>query len=184
MELKARLNQIAKMILIGTVVVSLAACTTHKRRDAMALNDANASYGNEGAQSSGIGEETNFGDQGGASRHSVASNQRVYYFDYDSNVVHDGDKNSIQAHGAKLASNPNAKVMLEGHTDPRGSREYNIGLGERRAKAIGEVMVAKGASQSQIRVVSYGAEKLASKGHTESDYQQDRRGVIVENNAG
>lgn len=181
MEFKARFNQIAKIILVGTIVVSLTACTTHKRRDAMALNDANASYGND-AQASGIGEESNFGDQGAG--HHVASNKHVYYFDFDSNVIHDADKSSIQTHGAKLASNPHAKIMLEGHTDPRGSREYNIGLGERRAKAIGDVMIAKGANPSQIRVVSYGAEKLASTGHTESDYQQDRRGVVIKNNAG
>jgi peptidoglycan-associated lipoprotein len=174
-----KLNHIAKIILVGTLIVSLAACTSHKRRDAMAINDANASYG-AGAEATGLGEESNFGDQGGS--HRLASNKRTFYFDYDSNVVHDADKPYIASNAKKLAANPNSKIMLEGHTDPRGSREYNIGLGERRAKAIGEVMISKGVNPSQIRVVSYGAEKLASTGRTESDYQQDRRGVIVHSN--
>ena len=70
-------------------------------------------------------------------------------------------------------------VLLEGHTDPRGSREYNIGLGERRAKAVAQVLTDKGVDPSQIRVVSYGAEKLATAGHSDSDYQLDRRVVLV-----
>jgi len=175
-----KLTKWATIILIGAVAVSLTACS-HKRRDALAINDANASYSSDAAQATGAGDESNFGDQGSDS-HRVASNKRVFYFDFDSNAVHDADKPAIEANARKVATSSNSKIMLEGHTDPRGSREYNIGLGERRAKAIGDVMISKGVNPSQIRVVSYGAEKLASTGHTESDYQQDRRGVIVHSN--
>lgn len=170
-----RLKQWIKVILLGGCIISLAACTSkHKPQDELAINDANSAY--EDTQSAGLGNESRFGDQ--ASGTHVASN-RVYYFDFDSNVVHDQDKPAIVANAKKLAASPSTKAMLEGHTDPRGSREYNIGLGERRAKAVAQILTAQGVSRDQIRVVSYGAEKLASNGHSEADYQRDRRGVLI-----
>lgn len=169
-----KLNKWMQVILIGSSIVTLAACSTHKKPDHSAVMAANESYG---ANASGIGHESSFGDRNGTRR--LASNGRVYYFDYDSNVVRDADKASVAANATHLVSNPQTKVTVEGHTDPRGSREYNIGLGERRAKAISEILTNKGGSPNQVRVVSYGAEKLAAAGHTEGDYQQDRRAVIV-----
>ena len=163
------------------LMVTVAACSSHKRRDASAINEANAAY-SDGAQASGVGEERNFGDtSGGSQGRSHIASKRTYYFDFDKYNVHEGDKPAIAANARTIAAQ-NKKVMVEGHTDPRGSREYNIGLGERRAKSVAEVLIAKGVHPSQVRVVSYGAEKLASTGHTESDYQQDRRGVLVHTN--
>lgn len=170
-----KLNKWIKVILIGSSLLTLAACSSARRHDQSAVNDANASY-NSDAQSSGLGQESSFGDQAGGSR---AKSGRVYYFDYDSNVVRPEYLSAIGANARYLASHANASVIVEGHTDPRGSREYNIGLGERRAKAVAQILTDKGANPAQIRVVSYGAEKLASPGHTEADFQQDRRAVIV-----
>lgn len=175
------LKKLTKILIVGCAVLTLAGC--HSKRKCMdqdAINDANAAYAcNDGAQASGMGMESGFGDQaGGGSKHLASKN--TYYFDYDSNAVHSDDKPAIEANASHLAGRPDAKVMLEGHTDPRGSREYNIGLGERRANSVAKILTEKGASPDQIRVVSYGAEKLASNGHTEEDYQQDRRAVIVD----
>lgn len=167
------LNKWIKVVLVGVSIVALSACSSkHKNQDQSAVNDANDAY-NAGAQSSGLGEESSFGDnvKGGLA-------QRVYYFDFDSNVVRDQDKPAIVANADKI-SRTGSKVMVEGNTDPRGSREYNIGLGERRAKAVANILTAKGVNPSQVRVVSYGSEKLASTGHSEADYQLDRRAVIV-----
>ncbi len=163
-----------KIILVGVTIVSLTACSSGRKRSQDAVNSENQSYSD--ATSSGVGDETRFGDQAGGKR--VASNGRVYYFDYDSNVVHDDDKPAIQHHASKLAGS-SATAMVEGHTDPRGSREYNIGLGERRAKSVAQIMAANGVKPNQVRVVSYGAEKPASPGTSEADYQQDRRVVLV-----
>lgn len=170
-----KFNQWIKLILIGSSMMALAACTSaHKRPSDSAINEANAAY-NEDAQSSGLGQESRFGDEG--SEHRV--NSRVYYFAFDSNVVQEADKPAILANANYLLSHARAKIMLEGHTDPRGSREYNIGLGERRAKAVAEIMTSRGVNPAQIRVVSYGAEKLAAPGRSEADYQKDRRVVLV-----
>ncbi len=172
-----KFKQWIQIILVSFVALVLGACASHKRQYDNSVNDANAAYSAQ-AQSAGLGEESSFGDQGpGGSRSSLS--KRVYYFDFDSDVVHEDDKPAINANANYLIAHPNAKIMLEGHTDPRGSREYNIGLGERRAKAVAQMMIAKGVNPSQIRVVSYGAEKLAAPGRTEADYQLDRRVVLV-----
>ena len=173
-----KLKQWINVILIGSSILTLAACSSHKHRDSAAINDANSAYNSDEAQSSGLGEESNFGDQEGKGGQQAAA-KRTYYFDFDSSSVRESDKPAINANARYLTAHQSAKIMLEGNTDPRGSREYNIGLGERRAKSVAEILIAQGVSPTQIRVVSYGAEKLASAGHTDSDYQQDRRVVLA-----
>lgn len=169
-----------KQLFIISIMVALAACAHKRPYSQQAVNYANAAYNQSDddarAQSSGIGEGAQFNDTG---RRGHLLSKRIYYFDFDSNVVHSEDKPAIIANANYLVAHPNAKVMLEGHTDPRGSREYNIGLGERRAKAVANILTSNGVNRSQIRIVSYGAQKLASMGHTESDYQLDRRVVLV-----
>lgn len=162
-----------KLGLLVGAVVSVAACSSNKKRDDSAINDANAAYG---AEASGMNGDERFND--GASGERTLS-KRTYYFDFDSNIVHEEDRPAIEANADYLVAHPNIKVILEGHTDPRGSREYNIGLGERRAKAVAELLSAKGVRSSQMRIVSYGAEKLASPGRSDSDYQLDRRVVLA-----
>lgn len=104
---------------------------------------------------------------------------KVVYFDYDSSGVKDSDRAVIQAHANYLAQHPEAKVTLEGHTDERGTREYNIGLGERRANAVKQMMLLSGAAAAQISTVSYGEERPASLGHDESSWEKNRRVEIV-----
>jgi len=165
-----------KTTLVCTSVIALAACSSMRKShdDTAAVNDANSAYN---AQASGLGDESGFDDQAGGSQKNLSS--RIYYFDFDSFVVHDEDKPAIYSNANYLMSHSGAKVMLEGHTDPRGSREYNIALGEHRAKAVADILTAKGVNPAQIRVVSYGAQKLAMPGHSEDAYQQDRRVVLV-----
>lgn len=175
--------QLKKWIQMTAVVLSMATvvgCSSkHKNQDELAINDANSAYSDDDASSSGLGEESSIGGDDQVGKRRVASNGRVYYFDFNSNVVRDSDKPAIIANAEKLSSQSHTKVMVEGHTDPRGSREYNIGLGERRAKSVADILTENGASRQQIRVVSYGAEKPAAQGHSEADYQLDRRSAIV-----
>jgi peptidoglycan-associated lipoprotein len=168
-----KFKQWIKTCLVAVGIITLAACA-HKTPNGD-INSANAAY-NGGATSSGTGQESGFGDNAGGEQ---LASKRIYYFDFDSNVVREQDKPAIIANAEYLTAHPKMKALLEGHTDPRGSREYNIGLGERRAKAVAEIMISKGVTPSQLRIISYGAEKLASAGHTEADYEQDRRSVVV-----
>ncbi len=104
---------------------------------------------------------------------------RVVYFDYDVSDVRPDERAIVEAHGSYLASNPDASVTLEGHADERGSREYNIALGERRGNSVRQLMTLLGASAAQIRVVSYGEERPAVEGHDESAWSQNRRVEII-----
>ena len=104
---------------------------------------------------------------------------RVVYFEYDSSSVRPEDQATLQAHAAYLADHPNVKVRLEGHTDERGSREYNLALGERRALSIRQILTLQGASVDQFQVTSFGEERPAVDGSGESAWSQNRRVEIV-----
>lgn len=160
-----------KVVLIGCSILTLAACSSHRRPNSASIQAANSAYG---ARASGIGSDGDFGDDGAGGGHRLA-NKNTYYFDYDSNAVHGNDKPAIEANARYLASHAGSKVVLEGNTDPRGSREYNVGLGERRGQSVASIMAAQGVNPSQVRVVSYGAERRAAQGYNEDSYRLDRR---------
>lgn len=100
---------------------------------------------------------------------------RVVYFEYDSSTVRQEDIATLEAHAAYLGENVNATIRLVGHTDERGSREYNLALGERRALAIRQILMLQGASVNQFQVTSFGEERAAVEGHDEAAWQQNRR---------
>lgn len=104
---------------------------------------------------------------------------RVIYFDYDSSEVRSDYRLVVEAHTRYLIENPSTTIILEGHADERGSREYNLALGERRAQSVKQQMTLLGAASSQIRLVSYGEERSAVDGHDEASWQQNRRVEIL-----
>jgi len=101
--------------------------------------------------------------------------KRVIYFMYDSYEVLPEYQQVVSAHANYLASHPERNVILEGHADERGSPEYNIALGEQRAKAVSKMLQLQGASGGQMQVVSFGEEKPAVSGHDETSWEQNRR---------
>ncbi|MCC6303247.1 MAG: peptidoglycan-associated lipoprotein Pal [Gammaproteobacteria bacterium] len=105
--------------------------------------------------------------------------KRVIYFDFDKSDIRPEFRDIVQAHASYLSQNANVSVTLEGHTDERGSREYNIGLGERRANAVKNVLMLQGASGGQVETVSYGEERPVAMGHDEQSWGQNRRVEIV-----
>jgi peptidoglycan-associated lipoprotein len=110
---------------------------------------------------------------------SMVSADRIVYFDFDSTDIRPESQTIIESNVGYLRGSPRIITQLEGHTDERGSREYNIALGERRANAVRQVMSAMGVSPQQIRVVSYGEERPAAGGGDEQSYAQNRRVEIV-----
>lgn len=99
----------------------------------------------------------------------------VIYFEFDSSEVRAQDQDLVARHAMQLGNNLGARVRLEGHADERGSREYNIGLGERRAQAVRQMLMIQGVSPDQISTVSFGEERPVAFGSSESDYAQNRR---------
>jgi peptidoglycan-associated lipoprotein len=123
------------------------------------------------------GDET-----GGANALKDPSNilsRRSIYFDYDSNVVKDEYKPLVSAHAKYLSGARAQKMTIQGNTDERGSREYNIALGQRRADAVKQMMTLLGAPASQIETVSFGEEKPRAQGNSEQSYAENRRADIV-----
>jgi peptidoglycan-associated lipoprotein len=105
--------------------------------------------------------------------------KRTIYFDFDSSEIRGEGTDIVAAHAKFLARNTATHIRLEGHTDERGSREYNIGLGERRAQAVRRALLLQGAADAQLSTVSYGEERPAAAGHDEAAWAKNRRVEIV-----
>ncbi len=108
-----------------------------------------------------------------------ASVSRLIQFDYDSFVIKPDYLAVVEAHGRFLKANPGRRIAIEGHTDDRGGREYNLALGQKRAEAVRKALSLAGASDSQMEAVSFGKEKPANSASTEDAYAQNRRAEIV-----
>jgi peptidoglycan-associated lipoprotein len=104
---------------------------------------------------------------------------RVIYFDFDQSTVRADYLDVISAHADYLAANPHVVVRLEGHADERGTREYNLGLGENRANSVRSLMMAQGVADNQLVVVSYGEERAAAYEHNEEAWALNRRVELV-----
>jgi len=164
-------------LLIPLVVFVIAGCaskdgTSTTADGAYDDTDATSTYGT-GDGTDGLA--TPIGDD----RSSLIMNDRIVYFDYDSADLDDASIELLQEHGRYLSDNPGERVRLEGHTDERGSREYNIGLGERRAVSAQAVLVVNGASIDQLVTVSFGEERPAVFVADESGYAQNRRVELI-----
>jgi peptidoglycan-associated lipoprotein len=105
--------------------------------------------------------------------------KRIVYFDFDRAEIRADSQSVVAAHAAYLSKNPNQKVRLEGHADERGSREYNIGLGERRGQTVRRALALQGVAEAQLSTVSYGEERPAAAGSDEQAYGLNRRVEIV-----
>ena len=105
--------------------------------------------------------------------------KRSVYFDFDSYVVRDEFKPLVEAHGRYLQSNRNARMTIQGNADERGSHEYNLALGQRRADSVKRMMVLLGAGDGQVETVSFGKEKPRNSGHDEVAWAENRRDDMV-----
>ena len=109
----------------------------------------------------------------------VIRNNLVIYFEFDSSEIQSQFNGMLATHARYMAASPDVTVRLEGHADERGSREYNIGLGERRAQAVRQILMLQGVSTAQLSTVSYGEERPAAFGSDEQSYSQNRRVELV-----
>jgi peptidoglycan-associated lipoprotein len=105
--------------------------------------------------------------------------RKVIYFDFDKSEIKPEFADLVAAHARNLSSHPTLRMKLEGNTDERGTREYNIGLGERRAQAVRRALMLQGVAESQLTTVSFGAEKPAAEGDDETAWAKNRRVELV-----
>lgn len=158
-----------KLGVVAASIVLLAACAKKTPGSADMMGDSEAS-------AHGLGQFSRFaGQEPGESYTTQAPHNQLYLFSYDDSTFNPKYMASLDAQSEYLKSHPGAHILLAGHTDERGSREYNIALGERRANTVAELMRMAGVSRSQLRVVSYGKERPANFGHDEASHRQNRR---------
>ncbi|HEX7081284.1 MAG TPA: peptidoglycan-associated lipoprotein Pal [Gammaproteobacteria bacterium] len=138
-----------------------------------------AGEGAAGASTSGIGTGGDIGVTAAEQERQQLLDQLIVYFEFDQSDVPAQFNDMLAAHGQYLASHPDARLRLEGHADERGSREYNIGLGERRAQAVRRILMLQGASAEQLSTVSYGEERPVALGSDEEAYRLNRRVELV-----
>ena len=173
----------ALSVMILAAALGLAACTHKPPRVAPGANTAVPANG--GAESSAAaGTNANEGAAGANAEGAGGPQEgllakRTIYFDFDSSEIKGEGTDIVAAHAKYLAGHPNIHIRLEGNTDERGSREYNIGLGERRAQSVRRALLLQGASDAQISTVSYGAERPVDPGHDEASWAKNRRVDIV-----
>ena len=159
----------------------LAGCASGVKLDDVPVEDKSAT--SSGASTQGIGSNPSGAQTGvagvvvekSASGTGPVGVAHVVYFDYDSFVVRAEARPVIESHARFLQTNKQRKANLEGHTDERGGREYNLALGQKRAEAVRQALSLSGVSESQLEAVSYGKEKPAAQGSSESDLAKNRR---------
>jgi len=184
-----------KTFLSFILALLLTACASGVKLNDVPVVDKKGSSVSSGSSSSGM-SEINSSDASSSSQqvqqpkstvepvNSLANDnvsagpanvEKIVYFDYDSYIVKPEFQSLIEAHAQFLKSNSRAKLSLEGHTDERGGREYNLALGQKRADAVRQSLTLLGVSTSQVETVSFGEEKPAVQGTDEAAYSKNRR---------
>ena len=133
----------------------------------------------EGASTSGRALDSDAAARGANAAATGPLAKRIIYFDFDKSEIKPEFADVVAAHARNLTGHPNLRVKLEGNTDERGTREYNIGLGERRAQAVRRALMLQGVAESQLTTVSFGAERPAVEGDDEAAWAQNRRVELV-----
>lgn len=171
--------KIKSLLGILALAAFLSGCASGVKLNDVPVEDRSASANS--VQSRGVGEaapggvaSVNTGDQAGSGI-GPAGTPHTVYFDYDSFVVRADARPVLEAHARFLQANSQRKVTLEGHTDERGGREYNLALGQKRAEAVRRALTLLGVADSRIEAVSYGKEKPADAGQDEAAFAKNRR---------
>ncbi|HMN92408.1 MAG TPA: peptidoglycan-associated lipoprotein Pal [Hydrogenophaga sp.] len=169
----ARWLQIAGAVLIAT---ALGACSSGVRLDGAQVEDRATQTGQAGQGSGADARAVASVDvPSSADPAAMAGLARIVYFDFDSYVVRSDATSTLEANARVLNADRSRRVALEGHTDERGSREYNLALGQRRAEAVRRSLSLLGVSDAQMEAVSFGKERLAAAGFDEAAHAQNRR---------
>jgi peptidoglycan-associated lipoprotein len=185
-----QMNKVMKSFIIALPVVTMMACSSGPseeelaaERNRIAQQQAAEEQAQQEAQEAKVKAEAaqRVKMQEEQTKRDLAAlqNEQTVYFDFDRSNIKSEFYPVLQKHAEFLMKYPGKKVVIEGHCDQRGTPEYNIALGERRAQSVQTYLLNAGVSSSQVTVVSYGEEKPAVMGSSEYAFAQNRRGVIV-----
>ncbi|GLX62068.1 MULTISPECIES: peptidoglycan-associated lipoprotein Pal [Proteus] len=161
-----QLNKVFKGLMLALPLVAVAACSSNKNDDQTDTNNVP------------VVEQGPTAEELARQQLEQLKQQNIVYFGFDKYDISSDYANLLDAHAAFLRSNPSVRITVEGHADERGTPEYNIALGERRANAVKMYLQGKGVSADQLSIVSYGKEKPAVLGHDEAAYAKNRRAVL------
>jgi len=183
-----RLNNIVKSLAIALPLTVLSACSSNSGSDEQSQVDTNAQV-TQNAEAARLAEEEAVKVTAAKRAAEIEEQKRqeleklraehIIYFDFDVSNVGQQFSTILDAHAKFLNANTDVKVLVEGHADERGTPEYNIALGERRAKSVVTYLENMGVSASQLTVVSYGEEKPMLKDRSENAFAKNRRAVLV-----
>lgn len=177
------LSMISKSLLIALPMLALSACSSKSDTDSAAMEANKAAMARAAAESNietdGIQAVELTEEELMAKQYSDAILQTTIQFDFDKAMIKPEFTSILDAHARFLVDNAGKKVTIEGHTDEKGTPEYNIALGERRAMSVSVYLENMGVSPRQINVVSYGEEKPANFGHSEASWSDNRRAELV-----
>lgn len=167
-----------KLSLLIVSLLVIAGCSSQPKPSHLQSMDANfdQAYPSSPKTGQGVNNPPNFGN---VPMHQPIPAERIIYFDYDKSDIRFNDRLVLEQHAAYLAAHPQIGIRLEGHADERGSREYNLALGERRALATKRVLNILGVDHYKINTLSYGEEMPLEYGHAERSWQRNRRVEIV-----
>lgn len=173
--LKQSLKSLTLILLVAATLGSMTACSSQKKKT-----------GSEGTGTDGVSTDSSTNPGGssafelnGDSDSRKAGGLVTVYFDYNSAVLRNDTAEALQANVTFLKANPTVKVQVEGHCDERGSVQFNLALGERRAKSVREYLMANGIEGGRVTTISLGKERPVAFGHEEGAWSQNRRGNFV-----
>ena len=170
-----------RLAVLFIAIFMVAACTTTGTGEGEDAGGAAAGSGTEtgsGVETGGLSEDEMMMKNPLEDPDSPLS-ERVIYFEFDRSDIPQQYLDLLSKHAEYLVANPDMKIRLEGHADERGTREYNIGLGDRRAQSVRRILVFQGVDSDQVSTVSYGEERPAVDASNEQAYQKNRRVEIV-----
>lgn len=165
---------------LALVALAFAGCSTTGTKDEGAAKVDDRSTESAGPRTAPATDASTWGGHPLDDPNSILHGKTVY-FDFDKSDIRPEFVDMLKAHATYMLRNPSVTVVIEGHCDERGSREYNIGLGERRSSAVKRFLEAEGVDPAQLSMVSYGEERPADPGHNEAAWAMNRRGVLVYN---
>ncbi|HWK55204.1 MAG TPA: peptidoglycan-associated lipoprotein Pal [Hyphomicrobiales bacterium] len=161
-------NNVIKLGVAALLSVMMVACSSTDTDGTDTAPTTAPSASTQGAGNSGALSQEEL-------RRQAALAKTIFYFEFDKSELRPEDRDALVYHAAELKANPNRRIRLEGHADERGTREYNLALGERRAQAVERYLQVQGVSATQMETISYGEERPADTGTTEAAYTKNRR---------